>query len=179
MVSGSMQGRHGLLLKRAKEQLEKSQFRVAVIGNGIGRTPDIVGLKDGLLYQIEVESEKRSRKNLMARIDRQYDIAIFFTKASASQGLVRTVETVDISTLPPETAIVPPGMPIKTETVRPNEDDLESHRLRVNETELGHMWKGLSLLKNAKVEGLDEKLVDSLMERLRKPRAGGSHYRGE
>ncbi len=168
--------RHDTLLMKAKEMLEKAQFRAVVIGNRRGRTPDIVGLKDGRLYQVEVESEKRSRRNLLRRVDRQYDFAMFFTKGSG-EGNMRVIETIETANLPPEPrseAIQP-----KPSQVAKHHELTEQHRIRMNETELAHISKGLTLLKGAKIEGLDEKLVDALVERFRRSRPGGRSYRGE
>lgn len=69
---------HNELITLVKQKLELEGYRTVVIGNGIGKIPDIIALKDNKLFQIEVESQKRNQNILKVKIDKQYDGTLFF-----------------------------------------------------------------------------------------------------
>ncbi len=77
IIAHDFQFVHNTLVRSAKESLEKEGFRTVIIGNGQGRIPDIVALKGGLLYQVEVQRTKDHP--VEGKIDSQYDATIFFS----------------------------------------------------------------------------------------------------
>lgn len=69
---------HKELLQSVKSKLENKGMRAIIIGQKNGKIPDIIGIRNGKIYQIEVETSERSTEYLEDKIDKQYDETVFF-----------------------------------------------------------------------------------------------------
>lgn len=69
---------HKELLELVNGKLKQEKYRTIIIGNGIGRLPDIIAFRKNKIFQVEVETIERSKEYLQDKVDKQYDDIMFF-----------------------------------------------------------------------------------------------------